>query len=300
IAIFTSRFDSLSAQNRCFESKGSRLSLHQPKSSFPSSQGAGYIRQPLIKMAPTPPVVVSTPILNSTCAIEQTSNFTLPPTNITNCYLAPLQPPETLSALSLLGILLIVLGIAGLIALFSLLTSFLLHYPRYKLVTELRNTPSYELHEKVERLYAHYHDLEDDPRFMKGPGGRIRDVHTHVDEGERRRTITITEDLTKEPGAKRVRESENGREGSRWGERQVSGLRVRPNGAPRRAGQIPSLPLAADRSAWPEAARPSTPSVIVTPQQQQTRIGIDAPEVACGGDCGVVLDVPPPAYTQRE
>ncbi|KAG4430051.1 hypothetical protein IFR05_014474 [Cadophora sp. M221] len=158
-------------------------------------------------MAPTHLVTILTPILNATCAIQQTSSFTfLSPTNLSSCYLAPLQTTSTHSPLSLLWILLIVFGAFGLISLLIFLIGCLMHYPRYRLITELRHTPSYELHEKAERLYVHYNDLEDDPRFMEGPGGRIRDVHTRVDEEERRRIITIT-DLTREPGAGRERET---------------------------------------------------------------------------------------------
>ncbi|PVH83021.1 hypothetical protein DL98DRAFT_570220 [Cadophora sp. DSE1049] len=145
-------------------------------------------------MAPTPPITTITPILNTTCAALHTSNFKVPvppTTNLTaTCSLPPLHPPKDTS-FSSLWIFPIFLGIITLGILIYLLICFLFRYPRYKLITDLRNTPSYQLHEKVERLYAYYHDLENDERFKKGQGGRIQDVRTEVNREEMTRMVIV-------------------------------------------------------------------------------------------------------------
>ena len=228
-------------------------------------------------------------------------------TNLTDtCSLPPLQPPKDTSLSPLLYVP-IFLGIAALGTFIYLIICFLFRYPRYKLVTDLRNTPSYQLHEKVERLYAYYHDLENDECFQTGPGGRIQSVRTDVDRDEMIRIVTVTEDLTREPGAMKVSRGERLRiEGSRSRGRQNERSRSRnvaPLPPPRRADQIPSLPLAADRTAWPEAPRLATPPegpVAGAPTIQQTRIRFEAPAVVCNGPCGEVPELPPPAYSRRE
>ena len=121
------------------------------------------------------------------------------------------------------------------------------------------------------------------------------------------RIVTVTEDLTREPGAMKVSRGERLRiEGSRSRGRQNERSRSRnvaPLPPPRRADQIPSLPLAADRTALPEAPRLATPPegpVAGAPTIQQTRIRFEAPAVVCNGPCGEVPELPPPAYSRRE
>lgn len=86
---------------------------------------------------------------------------------------------------------------------------------------------------------------------MKGPGGRIQSVRTDLDRDEMIGIVTVTEDLTREPEAMKV---SRGRQGERSRSRNVA-----PLPPLRRVDQIPSLPLAADRTAWPGVPRPATP-----------------------------------------
>ena len=121
------------------------------------------------------------------------------------------------------------------------------------------------------------------------------------------RIVTVTEDLTREPGAMKVsrverlrieRSRSRGRQGERSRSRNV--VTLPPS---RRAGQVPSLPLAADRTAWPEAPRPATPPeepVAIAQASLQTRIRFEAPAAGCNGACGEVPELPPPAYSRRE
>ncbi|KAK0122405.1 hypothetical protein ONS95_010644 [Cadophora gregata] len=219
-------------------------------------------------MAPTPAITTITPILNTTCVALHTFNFTIAPPSTTNltaiCSLPPLKPPKHISFSPLL-VIPIICGV------------------------------------KVERLFAYYHDLEHDERFNKGPGGRIQDVKTEVNDEEMTRTIIATEDLTKEPGARKISRGESMRiERSRSRGRSQT---VRPLPPLGRADQIPSLPLAADRSAWPEAPRPPTPpsqSVGAIAPPTQTMVRFEMPAGVCSGACGEVPDMPPPAYQRRE
>lgn len=242
-------------------------------------------------MAPAPPPPSSTPILNATCAILATANFTLPSTDtISSCYLAPLKPSEDFNAR---WSILIVFGFIIGILLFFLLSRWLLRRTRRKLITELRNTPSYDLHEVVERMYAYSHNLEDDQEFKTGPGGRIQKVTSKVEEGKR--TVVIVEDLTRQPTAEFVRTRSRSRSRGRPASRGPVVPRLPP---PRRQDQIPSLPLAADRTMWPP--RPRTPEAAVPPAPTvvpaRPAIRFDTPAVACANGCSAPPYEPPPTY----
>ncbi len=242
-------------------------------------------------MAPAPPPPESSPILNATCAILATTNFTLPSTsNLSACYLTPTKASENFNPS---WSILIGFGfIIGILFLY-LLSRWLVRRTRRELITELRNTPSYDLHETVERMYAYYYDCEDDHEFKIGLGGRIQKVTSKVEAGKR--TVVIIEDLKRQPTAEFIR----GRSRSRSRGRPTSrGPVVPPLPPPRRRAQTASLPLAADRTMWPP--RPPTPEVAVPPAAaavaSRPRIRFDAHVVTCANGCSAPPYEPPPGY----
>lgn len=229
------------------------------------------------------------PLINATCAALATANYTLiSPAigNITTCLLGPHKHGMESKYI----ILITFWSVVGFSLLYRWNRWFIRNSLRGKIIDDLRDaTPSSQLHEEVERLYAEYHNMKNDPRLNTGRRGRIVSVERSEDVQAGRRTIKIVENTTV-----KLREAYEKRpsQPTVTPKRKPRVKTVPRHPPPRRQDQIPSLPLAADRtiprSEWSSSSPiPRRSAPITAPNESPGHIDrLPAAD----------MDVSPPAY----
>jgi hypothetical protein len=143
---------------------------------------------------------MKTLLLNATCVAEATGNYTFlnPATNnLTLCTIFGDIPKkeEYLDAYFIANIILIFVS--------TIVLS--LHFFHKGMIKRWRRIPSYELHQKLEKSYGRVLRGKKGREFRKQVdemNGRYVSVRESTDVAAQRRTITIVEDLSKEPESK--------------------------------------------------------------------------------------------------